>query len=72
MNEHFVLKPCAGSHGWHEVLKEITFPGEWLPSKIERAIEDGRVVIRSGPPRQSKPKKFLLFLGLWQDKEQHG
>lgn len=66
MSERFVLKACAGSQGWYEILQEVTFPGRWQLSKIERSVEDGRVVIRCAEPRQGQSERHLLCIGVGQ------
>jgi len=65
----FTLHSCAGTQGWYEVVRDVSFHGKWLPSKIERSVEEGRVVIRSAPPRQGKPESYRLCIGVARGNE---
>jgi hypothetical protein len=55
MADRYLVKMCAGSHGWCEVLKKVTLPGEWYMESVGKYDARG--------PFQGAPTYVYLFAG---------
>lgn len=55
MEHDYVLKPCAGSNGWYEIIKPVAFPGEWYMENPSKNVYTG--------PFQRQSKTYLLSIG---------
>ena len=51
----FKLRPCAGSLGYYEVLKEVTVPGQWYFERPSKYVALG--------PFQQPPEQWSIMVG---------